>query len=405
MRHTMGIPRWAGLAAPAVAGALLLAACGSSGSSSAKAGSASSGGGGGAKTYTIACQGPLTGDNAQLGINICDGAQLAINQANATGSLPFKLKYMGVDDQGTAAQGPVAAQKVIGDSSTVAVVGPAFSGATQASESFYTQADMASVTASATKPSLTDASNGFKTFFRAVANDSAQGAGAAAYIAAKLHAKKVYSIDDAEAYGQGLATVLEGALKDKNVPFVHDSVPQGTKQYEPVAGKVVSSGADVVYYSGYYADAGPLAKALRQAGFKGTFMSDDGTKDPNFIKLAGANNAEGAYFTCPCVDASQNPKSASFVTAYKAAFNTDPGTYSAEAFDAANAIIAAMKTINGAITRSALVAAVRNVDYQGITKEIKFGSNGELSSSAVYLYQVKNGAIAFLGPVNQLAGS
>jgi branched-chain amino acid transport system substrate-binding protein len=315
------------------------------------------------------------------------------------------LKYNAVDDLGTAAGGPVAAQKIIGDSSVMAVVGPAFSGATQASESFFTQANLASITASATKPSLTDAKNGFKTFFRAVANDNAQGNGAAAYIAAKLKAKKVYSIDDAEAYGQGLSKVFEAALQSKNIPFVHDSVPQGTKQYEPAAGKVVQSGADVVYYSGYYADAGPLLKALKAGGFKGTFMSDDGAKDPNLIKLAGTANAEGTFLTCPCVDAAQNPSSASFVSAYKAAFNADPGTYSAEAYDAANAVISAMKGIGASVDRAKVVDAVRNLDYTGITKTIKFQSSGELASTAVYLYEVKNGAITYLGPVDKLATS
>lgn len=387
-------------AAPALIGALALSACGGgSGSSS------SGGGGGGGSSYTIACQGPLTGDNAQLGINICDGAKLAIDQANKSGNLPWKLKYEGVDDQGSASNAPSAAQKIVGDSSVVAVVGPAFSGATQASESFFTEANLASVTASATLPTLTDASNGFKTFFRAVTNDSAQGAGAADYITKKLQAKKVYSINDAEAYGQGLAKVLEAALKSAGVSVISDSVPQGTKQYEPVAAKVAGSGADVVYYSGYYADAGPLMKALRAANWKGTFMSDDGTKDDNFIKLAGSAAAEGAILTCPCADATSDPNAKSFVDAYKSAFNTDPGTYSAEAYDVANTIIAAMKSVGKDVTRAKLVDAIRNVDYKGITKEVKFESNGELASKAVYAYQVKGGKITYLGQIDQLIGS
>ena len=41
-------------------------------------------GGGGGKTLTIAYVGAQTGDAAQLGINISNGAQLAIDQYNAT---------------------------------------------------------------------------------------------------------------------------------------------------------------------------------------------------------------------------------------------------------------------------------------------------------------------------------
>jgi branched-chain amino acid transport system substrate-binding protein len=128
-------------------------------------------------------------------------------------------------------------------------------------------------------------------------------------------------------------------------------------------------------------------------------MSDDGVKDPNFIKLAGAANAEGTYFTCPCSDPS---KAADFFTAYKAAFNQEAGTYSAEAYDVANAIITAMKGLGSDITRSALASAVADVNYDGITKTVAFGSDHELKSTTVYLYQVENGAIKYLGAIDDL---
>jgi branched-chain amino acid transport system substrate-binding protein len=380
------------LVVPLAAVAVTAAACG--GSSSGGGGNNSSG----AKSYTIACQGPLTGDNAALGINICDGAKLAIDQANAKGDLGFTLKYLGVDDQGSPDKAPAASQSEVSNSSVVAVVGPAFSGATQASEKNFADAGLVSVTASATLPTLTDASNGFSTFYRAIGTDSSQGVGAADYLTKKLGAKSVYSIDDAEAYGQGLAKVLEGALKADGVSVTHDSLPQGTKP-GPEASKVAQANPDAVYYSGYYADGGPLLKALRSAGYKGTFISDDGSKDGNFIKLAGAANAEGTYFTCPCADPS---KATDFFTAYKAAFNQEAGTYSAEAYDVANAIISAMKGLNGNITRQALADAVASVNSTGITKTVAFGANHELKSTTVYLYQVVNGAIKYLGAIDDL---
>jgi branched-chain amino acid transport system substrate-binding protein len=370
------------------------AACGGGSSGGGSSSSGGSGGSSGGKAYTIACQGPLTGDNAALGINICDGAKLAIQQAKG---LPFKINYKAVDDQGTPDGSRPAAASIVQDSSVVAVVGPAFSGATQAAEGTFAQAHLLSMTASATLPTLTDPKNGFTTFYRAVATDSSQGQAAAHYLKNKLHVKKVYSVDDAEAYGQGLAQTLEKTLKSEGIAVVHDSVPQGNKQWEPEAAKVKQSGADAVYYSGYYSDAGPFAKALHNAGYTGIFMSDDGTKDPNFVKLAGTAAANGAYFTCPCSDATKN---GSFASAYKSAFNQDPGTYSAEAYDVANAIISAMKSLGGNISREALAKAAANIDYKGITKTVSFGSNHELKTNTVYLYKVNNGNIDYIGPIS-----
>ena len=227
------------LVAPLAVAAVTAAACGSSSSGGGDNGGSNSSG----KSYTIACQGPLTGDNAALGINICDGAKLAIDQANAKGDLGFTLKFLGVDDQGSPDKAPAASQSEVSNDSVVAVVGPAFSGATQASEKNFANAGLVSVTASATLPTLTDPANGFTTFYRAVATDSSQGQGAAEYLSKKLNVKTVYSIDDAEAYGQGLAKELDKNLQADGIKVIHDGLPQGTKP-GPEAAKVVQSGAD-----------------------------------------------------------------------------------------------------------------------------------------------------------------
>ena len=376
------------LAVPLAVGALALTACG---------GSSGGSGGGGKKTYTLAYQGPLSGDNAQLGINMDNGVRLAVEQANAKGDLPFTLKFTNSDDVGDPAQAPTAAQKLIDDSSVVAVVGPAFSGATKASEPLFTQANLVSVSPSATNPTLT--SQGFKTFFRVVPPDDAQGAEAAAYMEKGLKAKKIYLVDDKSEYGVGLADVIAKTLTTKPT---REGIPV-TKDYSTIAQKVSSSGADVLFYSGYYAELALFAKALKAAGYKGAIVSGDGSNDDQLITQAGAANAEGIYLTCPCNDANVDPNAAAFLTAYKAKFNTNPGTYSPESYDAANAIIAAMKTIGADLTRQKIVDAVKTIDYKGITKEIKFQPNGEVNGKTIFVYQVKGGKRAILGTTAELA--
>ena len=61
-------------------------------------------------TFDVAYEGPLSGGNAQLGLNMAYAVQYAINQANAGksqfGKLPFTLKYVGKDDQGSPTLSP-----------------------------------------------------------------------------------------------------------------------------------------------------------------------------------------------------------------------------------------------------------------------------------------------------------
>jgi branched-chain amino acid transport system substrate-binding protein len=374
---------------PLALGAIALTACG--GSSGGGTGS------GGKKTYGLAYQGPLSGDNAQLGINMDNGVKLAVEQANAKGDLPFTLKFSNSDDVGDPAQGPTAAQKLIDDASVMAVVGPAFSGATKASEPLFSDASLVSVSPSATNPTLT--SQGFKTFFRVVPPDDAQGAEAGAYMVKGLKAKSVYLVDDKSEYGVGLADVI--AKNVSGATLKREGIPV-TKDYSTIAQKVSSSGADTVFYSGYYAELALFAKALKAAGYKGNIVSGDGANDDQLITQAGAA-AEGIYLTCPCNDANVDPNAADFLKAYKAKFNTNPGTYSPEAYDAANAIIAAMKGVGATLTRQGVVDAVKAIDYKGITKQIKFQPNGEVNGKTIFVYQVKAGKRAILGTTTELA--
>jgi branched-chain amino acid transport system substrate-binding protein len=394
-------------AVPLAVGAVLLSACG--GSSSGGGGSNSSGGGG--KTFSIGYQGPLSGGNASLGINMNNGVKLAIDQANAAKVLPYTLKLVSADDQGSADGSPPAAQKEIADSSVIAVVGPAFSGASDAAGKIYGAANLLMATPSATLPALTN--EGFPTFYRAVADDYAQGPPDADYLVKKAGKTKIFLIDDTTDYGKGLAAAFKAEVPKAGGSLAgSDSAPQtstcvpgatgSTSQYPSEASKVKSSGADAVFYAGYYCDFALLAKALRNAGYTGQLMSGDGSYDSHYISGAGAKNAEGTLLSCQCSSIADNPKGAQFVSDYKAAFGQDPGAYSAEAFDVANSIISVLKTLGDNPTRAAVVSAYANVDYQGLTKEIVFGPDHNLKVQTAFLYQVKNGKLAYLGDLTDL---
>ncbi|MFF8772251.1 branched-chain amino acid ABC transporter substrate-binding protein [Kitasatospora sp. NPDC015120] len=354
-------------------------------------------------TYTIGFQGPLTGPNAQLGINIDWGVKLAVQQANAKGDLPFTLKVKEADDQGDPAKGPTAAQQLIGDDSVVGVVGPTFSGATKAAQPLFTQANLASVSASATASSLTDPANGFKTFFRIVPPDSVQGTAAADYLSKVVGAKTVYVLDDKSDYGVGLAGNLKSRLTADGTQVVGDSVAAGTNDYSAVATKIAESGAQALYYAGYYADAAPLAKALKNTSFTGQAMSGDGTNDPKFIQLGGPAS-EGWQMTCPCLSAaaSADPAAKRFVDDYTALAHQPPGTYSPEGFDVTNTYIQVLKSLGTDVTRAKVVDGLRTVDHQGLTKEIRFQPDGEVTEKAIFVYAVKDGRITELGTVDKL---
>ncbi|WP_158604390.1 branched-chain amino acid ABC transporter substrate-binding protein [Nocardioides mangrovicus] len=392
------------MAAVAVVGALTLTGCGSS-SSGGGGLKADSGSGGGSKTYTIAFEGPLSGDNAQLGINEVNGVELAIEQANADKSLGFKLKLLKADDVGDPAKAPAAAATVIQDTNVMGVVGPSFSGATQAVGGKYGDAGIAIVNPSASNGELQD--QGFKTWHRVIPNDYAEGPAAADWLAKSV--KKVIVVSDKSAYGDGVAGAVSKELKAKGVTVIEQAADAtATKDYGPIAQTVKSSGAEALFYAGYDAQGAQFAKALKAVDYTGVRMSGNGVKSDVFTKGAG-DAGNGWYFSCGCADATTSSTAKDFAAAYKAKFNTDPSTYSPEAYDAANIVIQAIKTAKGkgSVTRSSVNDAVSAIDYKGITGDIKFGSNGDLpeGSGVVNLYQDENGTIKSLGDITKAAAA
>jgi branched-chain amino acid transport system substrate-binding protein len=380
-------PRLIRVAAPLLVGALVLSACGSSDDDKTS----------GKKSYTIGFQFPVTGANGQLGINMRNGADLAIEQANARGDLGFTVKSVLSDDAGDPAQAPAAAQKLIDNKDVVVVLGPGFSGTTNAAEPHYSDAGLASVSGSATRADLT--SNGFKTFARVITGDNIQGVKMADYVAKGLKAKSAYVIDDKSAYGAGLVKFIKDQLTADGVTIKSEGIAP-TKDYSAVATKAKASGADTVVYSGYYAEFALLTKALKTAGYKGKLVSGDGSKDDQYVAQGGAAT-EGAYLTCPCGPTASSPAAQKFAADFKAKYKAEPGTYSAEYFDAVNLVIAAIKAAGSDVTRAKLVELIKATkDFPGVSNPaITFDAKGEGGTGKIFAYQVKAGKIELLGEV------
>ena len=103
---------------------------------------------------------------------------------------------------------------------------------------------------------------------------------------------------------------------------------KGDKDFSAAVNQVKGVSPDAVFYSGYYAEAAPFVQQLRDGGFTGTFVSADGTKDPEFVKQAG--EVVQGRASCPA-PAARRP--ASSPTSTRRSSARTPGTYSLEGYD------------------------------------------------------------------------
>ncbi|MFJ7215662.1 branched-chain amino acid ABC transporter substrate-binding protein [Amycolatopsis sp. NPDC098790] len=374
--------RFGRVLALAAATSLALAGCAGGGSSS------NSGDG---STLKIGFMGDLTGENSGIVIPPNNGAKLAIDEYNATNP-SVKLELKNYDSQGKPEQATSLVQTAIGTDKITALIGPAFSGESKAVGGVLEQGKVPSVSPSATNPGL--ASNGWKYWHRVVANDNDQGPAIANFLITAKSPKNAYVISDDQEYSVGLADAFEKTFKDKGITTERDKFAKDASDYSSTVQKVKAANPDVIAFGGYYAQGGRLLKQLRDGGVTATFATGDGSLDPQLVSGAGAAAAEKAAIGCPCniPDAGATNE---FATKYKAKFNVDPAIYATEGYDAATAIINAVKA--GNTTGEKINDFLKTEDFKGASKQIKFKENGEPQTNAIYVYQVVGGVIKNLG--------
>lgn len=379
-RYTMKKIQAGVIAALALVLSLTLAACG-----------------GGSDTIKIAYQGPLSGGEAQTGIDEQNAVKFAIELYNATNP-EKKIELVSADDQGDGTVAAGVAPGIANDESIVAVVGPAYSGATIASLPYYKEAGMPLISPSATKVSLTDPTVagefGGPVFHRIPATDKIQGPALGKLAIAGIAAPKVFVVDDQTAYSVGLVEYLVPSLP-KGALVGTDSTKNDTADFAPTVAKIKSKGANVVIYTGYYSQAAVLVKQLRDGGYKGIFAGGDGVLNSEFAVLGGAA-AEGARLTGATVPLGE--LSADLAAKFKESQGVEPGVYAAESFDAANIIIEAIKA--GNTTRATIMAFIKSVSYVGVGGQaISFDANGDSTLGFINGFEVKAGKVTSTGAV------
>jgi branched-chain amino acid transport system substrate-binding protein len=327
---------------------------------------------------SIAMAGALTGADAALGINIKNGVQLAIDTHNAANP-GCQVQLKPFDTEGDPQKATAIAPQIVDDQYTIGLVGPAFSGETKATGTVFDQAGLVSTTASATNVTLSE--NGWKTFFRGLANDGVQGPSVANYLKNTLNFKKICVVDDSTDYGLGLAQAMRQTLGPVADSACNISVKKGDKDFSAAVTQIKGVNPDALFYSGYYSEAAPLVQQLKDGGVTATFVSADGTKDPEFVKQAGEASKD-ALLSCPC-----GPATGAFADEYTKKFGQEPGTYSTEGYDLGTILLKGIDS--GAITRPALLDFVKNYDGQGVARKYQWTDKGELTTTLIWIYKVQ----------------
>lgn len=401
----------------------ILAACGSGTTS----------GGGNTPTTTsytikIGTELPTSGKDQSSGKPAQNGAQLAVDQANQKHTIPnVTLVFDPKDDVGPSGTndptvGAANITALASDAEVAGVVGPFNSAVAKAEMPISNQAPLAQISPANTNTCLTQDTGecsgknnliptlrptGKVSYFRVATTDHNQGPAQADYLS-KLGYKKIYVIDDATTYGIGIANAFITELpKIGGTVLGHASEPGTTTSYVSLLSQIAATHPDAIYFGGLDSTGGILIRQQMQQvpGLQNLPMGGgDGIVTPTFASTIQPLGGAAVYGTVAVVDTTTSQSAATFRQQYAAAFPSDPiNVYSAAAYDSANILIQSIKTAlaNGAKAptsssdaaaaqtfRTAVIAAVQGISYDGITGHQSFDSNGDTNSKVISIYKL-----------------
>jgi branched-chain amino acid transport system substrate-binding protein len=339
-----------------------------------------------AANILVAIAGPMTGPDAALGEQVKRGGMKAIEDINAKGGLlGQKLEAVIGDDVCDPKQAVSVANDLVSKKVAV-VIGHVCSSSSIPASNVYAEANIVEISPASTNPKFTD--RGLTNVFRVCGRDDSQGPTAAEYVAANLRGKAVAVLDDKQTYGQGLAVAFKTAIEAKGIkPVLYEEINAGEKDYSAVVTKLKSVNAQVVYYGGYYAEAGLIARQAKEQGLKAILIGGDGLNDPEFWNIAGAAG-EGTLMTFG-PDPKLDPANKELVKYFESQ-NYAPEAYTLYAYAAIQAWADAVKKA-GTVDASKVEATLRGGTYQTALGTLGFNSKGDLTNPGFVVYVWKNG--------------
>lgn len=341
-------------------------------------------------TIKIGFASPLSGPQAHYGQDNQNGARLAIDELNARtiriAGKAVKFELVSADDQADPRTGAVVAQHLV-DARISGMVGHFNSSVTIPASRIYHDAGIAQLSVS-THVKYTR--QGYKTAFRVMADDDRQGAALGDYAVRQLKLSRFAVVDDQSAYGQGLADAFTATVKKAGGTVLRrEHVTDKDVDFRSLMTLLKSSRPQAVFFGGYDAQAGPMARQMKELGLNVPLLGGETLNTAKFLQLAG-QAAEGHIASTPGAALENRPAGKAFAERYRRRYQQDIGLYAPYFYDSVMMLAAAMQQANSSDT-SKVAAALRTLRHAGVTADIEFDANGDIRQGLLSIFRVQNG--------------
>lgn len=341
-------------------------------------------------TIKIGLMGPMTGSWASEGQEMKQVLDLLAEELNAKGGLlGKKVEVVTEDDAGDPRTAALAAQR-LATQKIVAVIGTYGSSVTEASQNIYDEAKIIQIANGSTAIRLTE--KGLKYFFRTCPRDDEQGR-VAVQAMEKMGHKKIAILHDNTTYAKGLADEAKALLeKIEGVKIVFfEALTPGERDYNAILTKMKAAEPEMVFFTGYYPEAGLLLRQKKEMNWNVPFMGGDATNNPDLVKIAGKDASAGFYFlSAPLPKDLPTEEAKKFLEDFTKKYGNPPNSiYAVLAGDGFRVTAAAIEAAKSA-EPDKVADYLHNdlTDFPGLTGKISFNEKGDRVGEVYRVYKV-----------------
>lgn len=313
------------------------------------------------------------GSAALYGVMQKNGAELAIDEINASGKLgDFKLVGIHQDDAGDRGQSVNIVQRFINQDKVSVILGPTLSTGAFAADPIAQKAGVPVIASSNTAPGIPEIGD---YIFRTSPPEAAVFPGLLAYVKKKFAPKtvaQIYGIDDV--LMKSAYAVQKKALEADGIKIVAtETFQKGDVDYSAQLTKIKAANPDLLVIGGLAEETANIVRQARQLGIPPStvIMGANAAISNKLAELAGAA-ADGFVVGAGWFINYDSPTNKAFVDGYRKKYNSDPDTFAAQAYTAVYVVADAVKRAGGASDLKKLRDAI------AATKDLE-ANNGKFS--------------------------
>jgi branched-chain amino acid transport system substrate-binding protein len=339
---------------------------------------------------------PMTGAMATGGELCMRGYELAHEQNPTVLGKPVELVL--VDNKSDKVEAASAVSRLIERDGVIGVFVSYGSGMAIPGGEVADKAGIPMISGTATNPLVTQ---GKDFVFRACFNDNFQGEVMGRYTIEELGiTKAALLVDIAQDYSVGLANFYKRTFEELGGEIVSDTkYNTGDQDFSAQLSQIIASGAEALFFPGYFGDVALIAIQGRELGYEGQYLGGDTLHNPVLIELAG-EAAEGLIAsTFFAEDQPLNPEGEKYATLFREKYDLAPDAVSILTYDSYNLML-------DAIERAGSLDPVAIKDALAVTKEF-LGAGGPITINEIgdavkpaVLVKIVNGDYEYFDTVN-----